>query len=67
MSFSREQLEWVDEYYIAAITDFCDGVSLRELKDILQLYEDEGNYEACAGIKKAIDSLGEVITTIKNK
>ena len=62
MSLSKEQLEWVDEYYIASITDFCDGVSLRELKEILKLYEDDGNYLACAGMKKAIDSLSEIIT-----
>ena len=47
--------EEADKYTIAAITDFCDGVGVDELKEILKLYEEDENYEACYGIKVAID------------
>ncbi len=67
MSFNKEQAELVDEYYVAAIMDFCEGVKIDELKEILCLYEDDENYEACAGIKKAIEGLEDVIKTYKNK
>ena len=60
MSFNKEQLEWVDEYYVAAITDFCDGVGIYELKESLTLYEEYEHYEACSGIKKAIEGLEDV-------
>ncbi len=45
------------EYTIAAIEDFCDGLNLVQLKEILCLYEDDENYEACYGIKKVIDCI----------
>lgn len=67
MSFNKEQLEWVDEYYVAAITDFCDGIKIDELKEILKLYEEDENYEACAGISKAIEGLEDVLITYKGK
>lgn len=49
--------ETADDFTIAAITDFCDGVRLEELKEILKLYEEDENYEACYGIKIAIDCI----------
>ncbi len=49
--------ETSDEFTIAAITDFCDGVRLEELKEILKLYEYDENYEACYGIKRAIECI----------
>jgi hypothetical protein len=58
---SKEDQELIDEYYVATITDFCNGITIDVLQEVLALYEDEGNYLACAGMKKAIDSLNEVI------
>ena len=58
---SKEDQELMDEYYVATIADFCDGISIEVLQEVLALYEDEENYLACAGMKKAIDSLKEVI------
>lgn len=58
---SKEDQELMDEYYVATITDFCNGITIDVLKEVLSLYEDEENYLACAGMKKAIDSLSEVI------
>ena len=58
---SKEDQDLMDEYYVAAITDFCNGITIEVLEEVLALYEDEENYLACAGMKKAIDSLKEVI------
>ena len=58
---SKEDRDLMDEYYVATIADFCDGISIEVLQEVLALYEDEENYLACAGMKKAIDSLKEVI------
>jgi len=45
------------EYYLLALLDIQNGVSLDELKQTLKMYEDIEDYEACAGILKAIKEL----------
>ena len=40
-----------------ALTDFDDGVSIKEMNRILKLYERDEMYEACAGILKAIKQI----------
>ena len=59
---SKEDYDTADEYYVATIQDFCDGVSLEVLDDVLMIYEQEEDYIACMGIKRAIDALKEIIT-----
>ena len=44
----------VEEFYYLALLDIREGVSLQELEDVIQLYEDVEDYEACAGILKAV-------------
>ncbi len=58
---SKEDYEVADEYYIATITDFCDGISIEVLDDVLRIYEEEEDYIACMGIKRALDALREVL------
>lgn len=43
------------EFYYLALADIRHGASLIELEEAIQLYEKEENYEACAGILKAIN------------
>jgi len=45
----------VEEFYYLALLDIRSGVSLQELEDVIQLYEDVEDYEACAGILKAVN------------
>jgi hypothetical protein len=45
----------VEEFYFLALLDIREGVSLQELEDVIQLYEDVEDYEACAGILKAVN------------
>jgi len=47
----------IKEYYLLALLDIQNGVSLDELKQTLKMYEDIEDYEACAGILKAIKEL----------
>ena len=45
----------VEEFYYLALLDIKEGVSLQELEDVIQLYEDIEDYEACAGILRAVN------------
>lgn len=45
----------IQEFYYLTLMDIREGVSIQELEDIIQLYEDVEDYEACAGILKAIN------------
>ena len=44
----------IQEYYYLTLLDIREGVPLDELEEIIQLYEEVEDYEACAGILKAI-------------
>lgn len=44
----------VREFYLLALIDFQHGVSMKEMKETLRMYEDIEDYEACQGIQKAI-------------
>lgn len=45
----------VEEFYFLTLIDIREGVSLEELEDIIKLYEEVEDYEACAGILKAVN------------
>lgn len=47
--------EEIYKFYRIALLDLAEGVSLEELELYLKMYEEEENYEACAGILKAIN------------
>ena len=46
--------EEIDRYYLMALMDLASGASVDELERAIKLYEILENYEACAGIFKAI-------------
>lgn len=52
------------EFYFLALTDIRNGSSIQELEETLKVYESEDEFEACAGILKAINEVK--YTTIKN-
>jgi DNA-binding transcriptional MerR regulator len=55
-------------FYRIAILDIAEGVPLEELEIYLKMYEEEENYEACAGILKAINEAKyDTINNIKEK
>lgn len=54
----------INEFYFLAINDIQHGVTIKELEQAMKLYEKEENYEACAGILKAINEAKYM--TIKN-
>ena len=45
------------EFYLLALIDFQNGVSMEEMYKTLKMYEDLEDYEACAGIIKAIKEI----------
>jgi hypothetical protein len=47
----------INEFYLLALIDFDNGVSIKEMYKTLKLYEEIEDYEACAGILKAINEL----------
>lgn len=51
------------EYYFLAINDIRNGSSIQELEEALKIYETTEEFEACAGILKAINEVK--YTTIK--
>lgn len=58
----------IEEFYLLTLIDIREGVSIQELEDIIQLYEDVEDYEACAGILKAInETRHDTITNINEK
>jgi len=52
------------EYYFLALNDIKNGATIQELEEALKIYELTEEFEACAGILKAINEVK--YTTIKN-
>lgn len=52
------------EYYFLALNDIRNGSSIQELEEAIKIYERTQEFEACAGILKAINEVK--YTTIKN-
>ena len=46
--------ELIEEYYYLTLLDIRHGVPYSELEEVIQMYEEIEEYEACAGILKAI-------------
>jgi hypothetical protein len=62
----------IQEHYLLALIDISNGVDISELESTIDFYEEIENYEACAGILKAINSAGyktikEIKKTIKDE
>ena len=56
--------EVIQEFYLLALVDITNGKDIAELEEAIDLYEEAEEYEACAGILKAIHESGYL--TIKD-
>jgi len=61
--------EIVEEFYLLALIDIANGKDISELEEAIDMYEELEEYEACAGILKAIHESGymtirQIINTI---
>ncbi len=56
--------EIVEEFYLLALVDITNGKDIEILEEAIDLYEEAEEYEACAGILKAIHESGYM--TIKD-
>ncbi len=43
-----------NEFYLMALLDINNGASYQEMYETMKMYEQHEEYEACAGIQKAI-------------
>jgi len=50
--------ELIQEFYLLALVDIANGKSIEELEEAIDIYEEGEEYEACAGILKAIHESG---------
>ena len=58
----------VEEFYYLTLIDIREGASLDELEHIIKLYEEVEDYEACAGILKAVNEARyDTINNINDK
>jgi hypothetical protein len=48
----------IEEFYLLALVDIANGRNIAELEEAIDLYEQVEEYEACAGILKAIHESG---------
>lgn len=55
MSYEEHFSDEIERYYLMALMDLAAGASTEELENAIKLYETLENYEACAGILKAIN------------
>ena len=51
---SDSDKEVVEKYFTSALLEVQEGLPLSILKEILEHYEENENYLACAGVNKAI-------------
>ena len=56
--------EIVEEFYLLALVDIANGKDISELEEAIDMYERVEEFEACAGILKAIHESGYM--TIKD-
>ena len=56
--------ELVTEFYLLALADITNGKDIEELEEAIDMYSEAEEYEACAGILKAIHESGYM--TIKD-
>jgi len=58
----------IEEFYLLALVDIANGKDISDLEEAINLYEEAEEYEACAGILKAIHESGYMtIKEIINK
>lgn len=58
LSKARLNRKLIEEFYLLALIDIANGKDISELEEAINLYEEVEEYEACAGILKAIHESG---------
>ncbi len=58
LSKARLNKKLIEEFYLLALIDIANGKDISELEEAIDLYEEVEEYEACAGILKAIHESG---------
>lgn len=45
----------ISEYYLIALLEIKSGMTIKEAEEAIEMYIQEENYEACAGLYKALN------------
>jgi len=54
----------IEEYFNLAMYDLEDGMSINDLRNLLEEYASQELYWECAGIQKAINHMGFMLLTL---
>lgn len=55
--------ERIDDHFNIALYEIESGATLDELRDVIQSYQDIEDYEACAGIHRAVEMVSFLALT----
>lgn len=56
-----------EEYYNLAMYDLEEGMSINDLRNLLEEYSNKELYWECAGIQKAIEYMGFMLLTLMSE
>ena len=56
-----------EEYYNLAMYDLEEGMSINDLRNLLEEYSNQELYWECAGIQKAIEYMGFMLLTLMSE
>ncbi len=54
---NKDYTKIINEYYLLALLEVNDGMTRQELKESIEMYKQDENYEACAGLTKALNNI----------
>ena len=53
---NKDYTKIINEYYLLALLEVNDGMTKQELKQSIEMFKKDENYEACAGLTKALNN-----------
>lgn len=53
---NKDYTKTINEYYLLALLEINAGMTKQELKESIEMFKKDENYEACAGLTKALNN-----------
>jgi hypothetical protein len=54
---NKDYTKIINEYYLLALLEINAGMTKQELIESIEMYKNQENYEACAGLEKALKTI----------
>ncbi len=54
---NKDYAKIINEYYLLALLEINAGMTKQELIESIEMYKNQENYEACAGLEKALKTI----------